>query len=453
MKAWIRRVRREDFVPTSTSYVCSRHFLDSDFTISKTDTPAIFKKKKLLKSAIPSLNLRGNSVDECRPIRSGRAFSANRNNQTTEVELEQATATESQVPEITDDNTDDLEVESDSSQIVALQRKLQASNSEVNRLEMVNKSLEEKKFLYKNLKDDEVKKYTGIEKPIFEVIIQTIKRFMPFHYWAGKPVKSISSEDQLLILLMRLKLDIPYFDIAKRYSVSHSTIQNIVMTYLYALHRIFFEGMMSTPPSQEKNKCSLPESFGDITNCRIIIDCTEVKIATPRGDLQAACSAYSNYKHNLTAKFLIGVAPNGAITFVSDAFLGSTSDKVITDQSGIISHLKAGDLILADKGFLIHDLLPNNIYLNLPAFLSGKTQFTKNEAIFSRKIAGCRIHVERAIERLRNYKILDNTDSRLRPFLSKIVQVCAVLVNFQSPIISGVLDNYVKSTSFADTDI
>ena len=416
MKAWIRRVRREDFVPTSTSYVCSRHFLDSDFTISKTDTPAIFKKKKLLKSAIPSLNLRGNSVDECRPIRSVRAFSANRNNQTTEVELEQATATESQVPEITDDNTDDLEVESDSSQIVALQRKLQASNSEVNRLEMVNKSLEEKKFLYKNLKDDEVKKYTGIEKPIFEVIIQTIKRFMPFHYWAGKPVKSISSEDQLLILLMRLKLDIPYFDIAKRYSVSHSTIQNIVMTYLYALHRIFFEGMMSTPPSQEKNKCSLPESFGDITNCRIIIDCTEVKIATPRGDLQAACSAYSNYKHNLTAKFLIGVAPNGAITFVSDAFLGSTSDKVITDQSGIISHLKAGDLILADKGFLIHDLLPNNIYLNLPAFLSGKTQFTKNEAIFSRKIAGCRIHVERAIERLRNYKILDNTDSRLRPF-------------------------------------
>ena len=453
MKAWIRRVRREDFVPTSTSYVCSRHFLDSDFTISKTDTPAIFKKKKLLKSAIPSLNLRGNSVDECRPIRSGRAFSANRNNQTTEVELEQATATESQVPEITDDNTDDLEVESDSSQIVALQRKLQASNSEVNRLEMVNKSLEEKKFLYKNLKDDEVKKYTGIEKPIFEVIIQTIKRFMPFHYWAGKPVKSISSEDQLLILLMRLKLDIPYFDIAKRYSVSHSTIQNIIMTYLYALHRIFFEGMMSTPPSQEKNKCSLPESFGDITNCRIIIDCTEVKIATPRGDLQAACSAYSNYKHNLTAKFLIGVAPNGAITFVSDAFLGSTSDKVITDQSGIISHLKAGDLILADKGFLIHDLLPNNVYLNLPAFLSGKTQFTKNEAIFSRKIAGCRIHVERAIERLRNYKILDNTDSRLRPFLSKIVQVWAVLVNFQSPIISGVLDNYVKSTSFADTDI
>ena len=124
-----------------------------------------------------------------------------------------------------------------------------------------------------------------------------------------------------------------------------------------------------------------------------------------------------------------------------------TSDKVITDQSGIINHLQAGDLILADKGFLIHDILPKNVFLNLPAFLSGKTQFTKRGAIFFRKITGCRIHIERAIERLRNYKILDYANTALRPFFNKIVQVCAVLVNFQSPIISGILDEYIKSTS------
>ena len=97
--------------------------------------------------------------------------------------------------------------------------------------------------------------------------------------------------------------------------------------------------MMNSLPSQEKNNCSLSESFGDISNCRVIIDCTEFWIATPRSDLQAAVTTYSNYKHNLTAKCLIGVAPNGAITFVSDAFPGGTSDKVITDQSGIINHL------------------------------------------------------------------------------------------------------------------
>ncbi len=113
----------------------------------------------------------------------------------------------------------------------------------------------------------------------------------------------------------------------------------------------------------------------------------------------------------------------------------------------IILLFQAGDLILADKGFIIHDLLPKNVFLNLPAFLSGKTKFSKQEAVFSRKIAGCRIHVERAIERLRNYKILEYINAPLRPFVDKIVQVCAVLVNMQSPIIAGVLQNYKETVA------
>ena len=72
----------------------------------------------------------------------------------------------------------------------------------------------------------------------------------------------------------------------------------------------------------------------------MIIDCTEFQIETPRKDLEAAGQSFSNYKHYLSAKYLIGVAPNGAITFISEGFPGSASDKMITDESKIISHLK-----------------------------------------------------------------------------------------------------------------
>jgi len=44
--------------------------------------------------------------------------------------------------------------------------------------------------------------------------------------------------------------------------------------------------------------------------------------------------------------------------------------------------------------------MPQGVSLSLPAFLSSKDKFTKEEAIFSRKIARSRIHVERAIERV-----------------------------------------------------
>ena len=176
--------------------------------------------------------------------------------------------------------------------------------------------------------DANIKAYTGIEKSIFTVMVETVDQFS-LNYWSGKPVKSITPEDQLLIFLIRLRLDLPYFDIAKRYSVSQTTIQNSVMTYLHTIHEIFFIGAMKELPSQEKNKCAMPIAFESITNCRIIIDCTEVRIASPRSDL-AASSTFSNYKHFLSAKYLLGVAPNGAITFVSDGFPGSTSEKSVT---------------------------------------------------------------------------------------------------------------------------
>ena len=89
---------------------------------------------------------------------------------------------------------------------------------------------------------------------------------------------------------------------------------------------------MDSVPSLEKNKCSMPNSFRDLSNCRIIIDCTESQSETSRKDLNAAATSYSNYKSRLTAKYLIGFFPNGAITFVSEGYPRSTSDKVVTEQ-------------------------------------------------------------------------------------------------------------------------
>lgn len=105
---------------------------------------------------------------------------------------------------------------------------------------------------------------------------------------------------------------------------------------------------------------------------------------------------------------------------------------------------QAGDLVLADKGFMIHDLMPRGVSLNMPPFLAGKAQFSKEEARFCKEIATCRIHVERAIERVRNYKILQLITCKMRPYVDQLVQVCGALVNCQSPTINGVLEQYLR---------
>ena len=116
---------------------------------------------------------------------------------------------------------------------------------------------------------------------------------------------------------------------------------------------------------------------------------------------------FSSYKNHNTYKGLVGISPGGAITFVSRLFPGSISDRELTRQSGFLQLLDPGDSIMADRGFNIQDdLTPLGVRLNIPPFLKGKSQLEENELIETRRIASLRIHVERAMERIKNYHIL-----------------------------------------------
>ena len=149
---------------------------------------------------------------------------------------------------------------------------------------------------------------------------------------------------------------------------------------------------MTRIPSQEKNKMYSPSSFTQYSSCRIIIDCTDIEIATPKLMTQQ-CATYSTYRRMNSFKVIIGVAPNAVITYVSGLYPGSVSDKCIVQESGLLKHLVARDLILADKEFLIQDLVPRGVSVNIPPFLNNG-KLTESEARATKSIARCRIHVE-----------------------------------------------------------
>jgi hypothetical protein len=240
---------------------------------------------------------------------------------------------------------------------------------------------------------------------------------------------------------MKLTMNVPHLDLADRYGTSTATITNIIMTHFVALHETLFDGIFKgNLPSLRKCHLSRPACFGDFTNCRIIIDATEITQDVPHL-MNEQAQTYSSYKNNHTVKAVTGVAPNGTITYVSNLYPGSTSDVKIVDHSGMLSMLEPGDLILADKGFTIHSLLPQGVSLNIPSFLRGKTQFTSEEIKLCRRIARSRIHVESANERIKNYNILSHIPSHYRYMSTKIFQICCILVNFQDPLIKELVED------------
>ena len=185
-------------------------------------------------------------------------------------------------------------------------------------------------------------------------------------------------------------------------------------------------------------------AFGD--KVAVIIDCFEVFIERPSNLLARACT-WSSYKHHNTIKLLIGITPQGVISFISDAWGGRVSDKHLTESSGILQKLLPGDIVLVDCGFDIADSVGmHQAKLHTPAFTKGKGQLSALEVEETRSIANIRIHVERVIGLFcQKYTILQRTSPNIDylakrngedcPLIDYIAHVCCAVCNICDSVV------------------
>ena len=136
---------------------------------------------------------------------------------------------------------------------------------------------------------------------------------------------------------------------------------------------------------------------------------------------------------------------------VSEAWGGGRiSDKFLTENCAFLKNLLPGDLVLADRGFTIHDeIMYYQADLNIPAFTKGKNHLDPVEIEKTRNLANVRIHVERVIGILRQkYTILESTlptdylacstdkyENPGVPLIDRMIRVCAASVNLFPGII------------------
>lgn len=246
----------------------------------------------------------------------------------------------------------------------------------------------------------------------------------------------MTKENKLALFLMKLKLGISLTALGTLFGVSKSTASRAFKSVLDVLSVAMKDFVFV--PHKGAIRDTMPDAFKvHHPRCTFIIDCTEIKTEVP-SNVEQQHFLYSHYKGAYTLKFLIAIIPNGMIAFVSKLYGGRHSDSYITGNSGFLSHVKPGDEILSDKGFphIVTSIEGKGAVIVMPPFSSGG-QFSEEDMENTYKIAEVRIHVERAIQRLKVFNILTNrVPISLIPNMDKVINVCAAIVNLQSPIIA-----------------
>lgn len=266
---------------------------------------------------------------------------------------------------------------------------------------------------------------SGVTFPVFDMLLN----LLPDHQSSG-----INKKTKLLITLMKLKTGLRFSVLSVIFQIHRTTICRIFETNLFLLHSALKKFIIW--PSKATIKASMPESFKKLyPNTRVIIDCTEVHTEYP-STVKQRIHMYSDYKHGYTVKFLVGCTPSGFISFVSKCYGGRSSDCFITNDCGIIDLLEPGDTVLADKGFpSIKTSVENkNAILVMPPFLDAP-QFSPEEVEETYKVASVRIHIERIIQRIKQFHVFDKLPISLLKYKDEIIYVICALVNVENPII------------------
>ncbi|KAK3907776.1 tRNA(Ile)-lysidine synthase [Frankliniella fusca] len=170
---------------------------------------------------------------------------------------------------------------------------------------------------------------------------------------------------------------------------------------------------------------------------RVIVDATEIPIEKPSKPT-AQQATFSTYKNTNTLKVLVGANPSGLISFASEAFGGSTSDRQIFERSVLPELCSRGDSIMADREYNVQDIFESKgVAITIPAFLRGKDHLSGSVIMRDRRLASKRVHIERLIGQVKVYHIWTTKLNHCYvQHGSDIFFVCFMLSNFREDIVS-----------------
>lgn len=282
------------------------------------------------------------------------------------------------------------------------------------------------------------KLYLGVSTAAEFIIDYLVERLQT--HFDKRSSNLIECKDVVFIVLQKLKTNDQFDRLSDQYGLSNARLSAIFRKYLPLIAREL-EPLIYWPKSADIRNNTAPSFRANYSDVTIIIDAFEIEIEKPSDPYKQSLT-FSSYKGTNTMKFLVGVTPDCVGSFVSKGIGGRASDKMLVNWSGFAEKLRPNMKIMADRGFKhIVDLLQScQCELVRPPSVSQGQILSKDQANLAKDVASLRVHVERFIRRIREFRFLSPhacTDIKMVDLLNPGVIVAVALINLSEPLIKS----------------
>ena len=358
-----RKGAGDNFSPYDESkkyFVCEHHFKADEIRVSLG-----IGRKTLKPGAIPSIfNFKNPSKIKPRKSPKKRCLPAPNESTSNDSYLEE---------ELETNNSNDLlpvmHSETNPDRTKLLEKEVDSLKEKINFLEAENSALKaendkqmknERLYNYENISrnKEHFKKATGLDHESFLSLFEFVdpgedcknikfydssKRLSEAQFplssssvdllKSGRKPK-VTAINQLFLYLVWLRNGFTLQHLSWLFDISIPTASRYIITWTNFLYLKL--GNVLIWPTREQVDEYMSESFRQAyPSTRRIIDCTELYCQRP-SSLSTQSALYSHYKSNVTYKGLIVISPSGSVTFISQLFDGSISDREIVSRSGFL---------------------------------------------------------------------------------------------------------------------
>ncbi|XP_050516495.1 uncharacterized protein LOC126891362 [Diabrotica virgifera virgifera] len=180
---------------------------------------------------------------------------------------------------------------------------------------------------------EELKFYTGFDSCehfwlVFNILGPAVYHLLYYPTESKMSVRILTPANEFLLTIVKLRRNMLNKELSFKFNISEALVSRIFITWINFLYCQFRELNIWVPLNIAKENAKFK---GRQCASTVIIDCTEVKIDQPKNPVSQQL-IYSTYKSCNALKVLVGISSTGSISFVSDSYGGSISDRCLFEK-------------------------------------------------------------------------------------------------------------------------